>query len=76
MCEFVVQLMVHSCAEITKPLRDKNEKRRVVKGYIYLDALITLQRMPNKFAFSMDQLSQRFHHLPKETLTRIFERFC
>ena len=55
---------------------DKSEKRRVLKSLVYLDALITLYRMPPAFEFSMPDLSKRFRDIPEVALNQILERFC
>jgi len=55
---------------------DKNEKRRVLKALVYLDALITLYRMPPQFEFSMSDLSHRFRDIPEVALHQILEKFC
>ena len=47
---------------------DKNEKRRILKALVYLDALITLYRMPPTFEFAMSDLSHRFRNLPEVAL--------
>jgi hypothetical protein len=41
-------------------LTDKNDKKTHLKALVYLDALITLYRMPPSFEFAMAELSQRF----------------
>ena len=57
-------------------MEDKNDKKLILKAFGYLDALIMLFRMRNQFAYSMDELSERFHNLPKDTLSKIFDTFC
>lgn len=47
---------------------DKSEKRRILKSLVYLDALITLYRMPATFEFSMPDLSRRFRDIPEIAL--------
>jgi len=55
---------------------NKNEKRRILKSLVYLDALITLYRMPASFEFSMADLSRRFRDVPERALNQILEKFC
>lgn len=55
---------------------DKSEKRRILKSLVYLDALITLYRMPAIFEFSMPDLSRRFRDIPEMALNQILEKFC
>ena len=55
---------------------DKNEKRRILQSLVYLDALITLYRMPPSFEFSMADLSRRFRDIPEVALKQILEKFC
>jgi hypothetical protein len=57
-------------------METKEDKRRVVKQLVYLDALITLYRMPNQFSASLSDLVERFRQLPEDPLLAILEKFC
>lgn len=48
----------------------------MLKSIVYLDALITLYRMPASFEFSMPDLCRRFRDLPEVALHQILEKFC
>ena len=54
----------------------KEDKRQVVKQLVYLDALVTLYRMPNQFNAAFSELVERFRKLPQEPLLKILEKFC
>jgi len=53
----------------------KTEKKQLLRAIVYLDALMSMQRMKNTFSYTMDELSSKFHDLPKEPLGRILEKF-
>ena len=59
---------------------DKTTKRNTLKSLVYLDALITLYRMPNQFEFAIGDLSERFRGMPEEVLEEVLEeilqKFC
>lgn len=57
-------------------IEEKSEKKRMLKGLVYLDALITLYRMPNQFEFSMSELSERFRGVPEKPLGDMLQKFC
>ena len=47
-----------------------------MKQLVYLDALVTLYRMPNQFNAAFSELVERFRKLPQEPLLKILEKFC
>ena len=55
---------------------DKTTKRNTLKSLVYLDALITLYRMPPQFEFAIGDLSERFRGMPEEVLEEILQKFC
>ena len=55
---------------------DKTTKRNTLKSLVYLDALITLYRMPHQFEFAIGDLSERFRGMPEEVLEEILQKFC
>ena len=55
---------------------DKKAKRQTVKQLVYLDALISLYRMPNEFKAAYGELSERFRNLPEQPLQLILQKFC
>jgi len=69
LCPFVVRLAKNIWQYSWDSMGDdKSEKRRVLKSLVYLDALITLYRMPAAFEFSMPDLCRRFRDLPEVAL--------
>ena len=55
---------------------DKTTKRNTLKSLVYLDALVTLYRMPPQFEFAISDLSERFRGMPEEVLMDILQKFC
>lgn len=79
MCPFAVSIATRLYEKYIVNLissESKTEKKQLLRGLVYLDALMTLQRMKNTFSYTMDELSSKFHDLPKEPLGRILEKFC
>ena len=52
---------------------DKTTKRNTLKSLVYLDALVTLYRMPPQFEFAISDLSERFRGMPEEVLMDILQ---
>lgn len=79
MCPFAVSIATRLYERYIVNLDSKeakSEKKQLLKALVYLDALMSLQRMRNTFSYTMDELSAKFHDLPKEPLGRILEKFC
>ena len=77
MCPFAVSIAMRTYAQTWESIQDKkSEKKQLLRAFVYLDALMSLQRMRNTFSYTMDELSAKFHDLPKEALARIFDKFC
>lgn len=77
LCSFVKTLAIKIYQYVWASYGDNKEKKRgVLKSLVYLDALITLYRMPNAFQFAMDDLSERFRNIPEQTLLTIIDKFC
>ena len=55
---------------------DKTTKRNTLKSLVYLDALVTLYRMPPQFEFAISDLSERFRGMPEEVHMDILQKFC
>ena len=54
----------------------KHDKKIIMKQHIYLDCLITLNRLPNQISKPLTELqSAIFKDLPIEPLRAIFENF-
>lgn len=54
----------------------KREKKNIMKAHVYLDALISLHRMPSQIQKSIDVLSETvFKRLNVEALKAILEKF-
>jgi hypothetical protein len=48
----------------------------LLKALVYLDALISLYRMPPAFEFVLGELSQRFRGVKEQPLELILNKFC
>lgn len=58
-------------------IKQKREKKNLMKAHVYLDALITLYRLPNKLQKTLDYLSEHdFKGLNIEALRSILDKFC
>lgn len=76
LCGFVRDMAVQVWEQTWDTLQDKNEKKQVLKALVYLDALISLQRMPPQFEFVLNDLSQRFRGVKEQPLELILNKFC
>lgn len=68
LCGFVVSMAKNMWVSTWDSLTDKKEKKLHLKALVYLDALISLYRMPPQFEFDKDQLSQRFRGVKESAL--------
>ena len=76
LCSFAIKLAKDIWMYKWDKIKEKEEKKLTLKAMVYLDALITLYRMPNSFEFSMADLSERFRGLSEEILEQILDKFC
>ena len=57
-------------------IEQKRDKKNLMKAHVYLDALITLSRMPNQIQRSLEDLSEKaFKGLNVEAIRLILEKF-
>jgi hypothetical protein len=57
-------------------IEQKREKKNIMKAHVYLDALITLHKMPSQIQKSIDVLSEsHFKRLNIEALRTLLEKF-
>jgi len=57
-------------------IESKHEKKEIMKAHVYLDALMTLHRMPNQINKSLESLSESvFKKLNVEAIRAILEKF-
>ena len=57
-------------------IESKREKKNIMKAHVYLDALITLHRMPSHISKTLDVISEQiFKGLNIEALRLILEKF-
>ena len=76
LCGFVVNIALGLWESTWDSLSDKNEKKMHLKALVYLDALISLYRMPPSFDRSMAELIQLFRGISIEPLDKILDKFC
>ena len=74
LCNHVI-IMAQKILQYKWESMEKTDKRNTLKGLVYLDALITLYRMPSEFEFALGDLSERFA-LPEDVLEVILNKFC
>ena len=75
LCSFVI-VMAQKIFQYKWEGMEKTDKRNTLKGLVYLDALVTLYRMPSQFEFALGDLSERFRGLPEDVLEVILQKFC
>lgn len=57
-------------------IESKREKKDCMKEHVYLDALLTVQRLPNQISKSLEELSEKvFKGLNVEAIRTILEKF-
>lgn len=57
-------------------IESKSEKKMIMKQHVYLDALLTVQRLPNQIVKSVEELSEKiFKGLDVEAIRAILEKF-
>jgi hypothetical protein len=76
LCKFVTDIAIDIWEHTWDHVSDKKEKKNLLKALVYLDALITLYRMPPVFEFQMGDLSHRFRGVKEEALEQIIKKFC
>lgn len=58
-------------------IESKREKKQLMKAHVFLDALLTLQRLPNHISRTLEDLSEKvFKGLDVEAVRAIVEKFC
>jgi hypothetical protein len=76
LCGFVVSIAKGVYGQTWDTISDKREKKTLLKALVYLDALISLFRMPPAFEFCLQDLSRRFRGVQEEALEMILQKFC
>lgn len=76
MCAHVYNVATNLWTRGWSNLKDKKEKKTMLKALVYLDALITLHRMPAIFEFSITELTLRFRGVKEKALELILQKFC
>ena len=57
-------------------IESKREKKQIMKAHVFLDALLTLQRLPTHISRSLEDLSEKvFKGLDVEAVRAILEKF-
>lgn len=57
-------------------IESKREKKEIMKQHVYLDALLTVQRLPNQIVKSLEELSEKiFKGLDINAIKSILEKF-